>query len=133
MFGKKKALLQSLWSVDIMRTGGGAGIPAGVMRFEVQRLFGDFFESGRILGGDAHHIFLGSYKIEDYRLTGTLEVLHYAGGPESLWGDQSNSQFELAATLEPELDRDVFMIAAEPADGATAHLTLRLTRRARLE
>jgi hypothetical protein len=133
LFGKKQALLQSLWSVDILRTAHGPGVPAGVMRFEVQRLFGDFFESGRILGGDVRYIFLGSYKIEDYRLTGTLDVVRYAGEPEAAWGDRDNPRFTLAATLEPDLDRDVFRISAEPADGATASLTLRLTRRARLD
>lgn len=112
---------------------GAAGVPVGVMRFEVQRLFGDFFESGRILGGDAGHIFLGDYMIEDRRLTGSLQVVRYAGAPGAAWGDQVDPRFDLAVTLEADRDRDVFTIAAMPADDATAPLTLRLTRRARLD
>ena len=131
MFGKKKALLQSLWSVEIMRRPDTAGVPAGVLRFEVQRLFGDFFESGRIVGGDAQAVLLGEYRIEDYRLTGSLEVVPYAGAPDAAWGDPSSLRFDLAVTLEPKVDRDVLTIAAQPADGATP-LTLRLTRRAKL-
>lgn len=116
-----------------MQTADAAGHPAGVMRFEVQRLFGDFFESGRILGGDARYVLLGSYKIEDYRLTGTLEVIDYAGEPAAAWGDQGNLKFDLAATLEPDQDRDVFTISAMLPENAAAPLTLRLTRRARLD
>ena len=132
LLGKKKALLQSLWSVEIVPDSG-AGTPVGVMRFEVERFFGDFFESGRILGGDAHHVFLGSYKIEDYRLTGDLEVVPYAQDPATPWGMPGALRFNIAVVLEPDRDRDVLTVSAEPADPAAGSLSLRLTRRARLD
>lgn len=131
---KKKALLQSLWSVEIVPDDGGVGVPVGVLRFEVQRFFGDFFESGRMVGGDAEHVYLGSYKIEDYRLTGELEIVPYAPAPAATaWGEAREPRFNITVILEPEQDRDVLVISAEPADIAAAALSLRLTRRARLD
>ncbi|MCP4328590.1 MAG: hypothetical protein GY791_09170 [Alphaproteobacteria bacterium] len=134
MFGsKKRTLLQSLWSAEILPPEGVTGAPVGIMFFQAQRAFGDFFEAGRILGGDDRHFIAGAYTIEDYRLTGDMTVTHYAGDPEPTWGQAQDVEFAVSATLDANVDRDVFMIVATPRIDAAQPMRLRLTRRIKLE
>lgn len=129
----KKALLQSLWSVEVLPKGDSTGMAVGVMLFQVQRFFGDFFESGRILGGDTRYYFAGTYQIENYVLVAQMDVVCYAGDPDLTFGAVDKVCLEITATLEPDVDRDVLMLSALPVYGASEPIDLRLTRRMKLD
>ncbi len=101
--------------------------------FRVERLFGDFFEGGRIVGGDSRYYVIGTYTIEDLRLTGDLEVIHYAGESELASGQGETVRLSISATLDSRVDRDVFTINAVPEESGPDGFRLRLTRRAPLD
>ena len=128
---KKKALLQSLWSVEAMPEDG-RPIGFGILIFDVRRFFGDFFESGRVLGGDHRCYFLGQYQIEDYRLTGKLQVVHYGAEPLSFLGGGRTLDLRFFADLDRDRDRDVFFLEVAPQERAIEIVKLRLTRRVNL-
>lgn len=129
----KKALLQSLWSVEVLPKGDSTGTAVGVMLFQVQRTFGDFFESGRILGGDTQYYFAGTYQIENYVLDAQMDVIRYAGNSNLTFGAVDRVRLEITATLEPDVDRDVLLLSALPVYGSTDPIDLRLTRRMKLD
>ncbi len=133
MHSRKKALLQSLWSVEVLPKGDSTGTAVGVMLFQVQRVFGDFFESGRILGGDTRYYFAGTYKIENYVLDAQMDVICYAGKSDLTFGAADRVCLKITATLEPDVDRDVLMLSALPVYGASEPIDLRLTRRMKLD
>ena len=77
-------MLEGLWSVEVMSPKG--GISAGVLVFQPRRLFGDFFEAGRILGGDRNYVYAEDYTIENYSVTGDVKVVHYADDTHPSFG-----------------------------------------------
>ncbi len=51
----------------------------GILTFQRLRVFGDFYENGRILGGDSHYYISGTYRIENFGLSMQYTLTHYAG------------------------------------------------------
>jgi hypothetical protein len=65
--------LDGLWTVDFGATGGGVIVLKG----------------GEILGGDGNRYYVGMFTEEGTKLKGQLRINWYAGGRDTLWGDQA--------------------------------------------
>ena len=55
--------LEGLWSAELREGDHGSNI--GVLVFRSRRVFGDFYEEGRIRGGDRFCVYHGTYVIEN--------------------------------------------------------------------
>ena len=67
--------LEGLWSAELLGNHGITNI--GILMFEPVRVSQDFYEEGRVLGGDRHYAHVGTYRVEDRRLSGRLRILRY--------------------------------------------------------
>lgn len=123
-----EAKLQALWTLEVDTPVG--WLPAGVIIFHLRRVFGDFYEEGRIFGGDQSQVFTGAYTIENLQLRGHLEVKRYALTGSEPFGPGVLVTVELAANLDGQADRDVIDIRGQI--GGSPSTRLRLTRRATL-
>ena len=56
--------LEGLWSAELRDGDHGSNI--GVLVFRPRRVFGDFYEEGRICGGDRFCVYHGTYVIENF-------------------------------------------------------------------
>ena len=116
--------LEGLWSAEL-RTGD-QGVNIGVLVFRPRRVFGDFYEEGRIRGGDRCCVYHGTYVIENFGFTANVAVTRY--GPEEprpvFAGD---GVMKLAGTIEPGVTRRVVEFAVSGAPGSAG--SLRLIRR----
>jgi hypothetical protein len=56
-------MLQALWSLEVLLAD--EAVPAGVVIFHLRRVFGDYFQAGRLFGGDSHCHYVGDYQIEN--------------------------------------------------------------------
>ncbi len=122
-------MLEGLWSVEVMSPDG--ALAAGVFVFQPRRVFGDFFEGGRILGGDRNYVYAGDYTVENYGVTGDLEVIHYADETHPSFGPDRNFRIKLLGDLDQHVDRDVLQFSAERVDDPDCKWSLRLIRRKR--
>lgn len=120
-------MLEGLWSVEVMSPEG--GISAGVLVFQPRRVFGDFFEGGRILGGDRSYFYTGNYTVENHGVTGDVEVVHYANDTHPSFGPDRNFRMKLSGNLDQHVDRDVLQFSAQRADDPDRKWSLRLIRR----
>ena len=67
--------LEGLWSAELIGAPEIANI--GVLVFEPVRVTQDGREEGRVLGGDRHYAYTGTYLVEERRVSGWLRVLRY--------------------------------------------------------
>ncbi|MFQ5936857.1 MAG: hypothetical protein ACE5LB_10655 [Acidiferrobacterales bacterium] len=120
-------MLEGLWSVEIMSPSG--GLNAGVMVFQPRRVFGDFFEDGRILGGDRNYFYSGTYTVENHGVTGDFEVVHYADDTHPSFGPDKKFRMKISGKLDRHVNRDVLQFSGYRVDTPDDQLSLRLTRR----
>lgn len=109
--------VEALWSVEFMSNAGGVG--AGVA----------IFENGNIYGGDGAYYYLGKYKIANSQVDATVRVVHYAGQPLSIFG-QDPQPFELK--IGGPLSDSVMNLAGIRTDDMSKQMGVRLTKRAEL-
>ena len=116
--------LEGLWSAELRADDQGANI--GVLVFRPRRVFGDFYEEGRIRGGDRFCVYHGTYVIENFGFTADVTVTRYrAGEPRPVF--PGDGVMKLAGTIEAGVERQVveFPVGGAP-QGARS---LRLIRR----
>jgi len=116
--------LEGLWSAEL-RTGD-CSSNIGVLVFRPQRIFGDFYEEGRIRGGDRFCVYHGTYVIENFGFTANVAVTRYrTGEPRPVF--PSDGVMKLAGSIEPGVARRVIEFAVSDAPGETR--SVRLIRR----
>lgn len=108
-------MVEALWSVEFgTNTGfGGAGVAV--------------FETGRVLGGDASYYYVGTYSLKDGIATATIDVIHYSGPLNNVFGPLKKVTLNLAG----EVKHDTFTVTGT-AKEAPGQIFIRLTRRAEL-
>ena len=128
-------MLQALWSLEVLLAE--AAVPAGVLIFHLRRVFGDYYQEGRLFGGDGQCHFLGDYRIENLGLTGRFTAIRHGGVDPTPFGPEERHEVAFSGALEANLERDVLLLEAA-IDGAVIGgaggdpITLRLTKRAPL-
>ncbi len=123
-------MLQALWSLEVLRAD--EAVPAGVLIFHLRRVFGDYFQTGRLFGGDSHCHYVGEYQIENLGLTGRFTVIRHAGVEPTPFGARDEHRVKFSCTLEAKLERDVLLLDAVADGDESTPLELRLTKRAPL-
>ena len=124
-------MLQALWTLEVLTPEGASA--AGVLIFHLRRVFGDYYQAGRLFGGDARSYFVGEYRIENGGLKGHFDVTGYGGGPNEAFGPGDGFTVRFSGALDPLAERDVLVLDAARADSPERAFRLRLTRRAALE
>lgn len=109
-------MLEALWSVEFVSDAGFTG--AGVAVFETER----------ILGGDNRYTYVGWYKVVGGIMQAEIEVKHYSGDPQSVFG--TDRQFSLSLTGKPEYD--AFQVFGNRVEAPDRRIAIQLTRRAEL-
>ena len=116
--------LEGLWSAELRAVDCSSNI--GVVVFRPQRVFGDFYEEGRIRGGDRFCAYHGTYIIENFSFTADVAVTRYRDGePRPVF--PGDGVMKLAGTIEPGVARRVVEFAVSDAPGGAS--SLRLIRR----
>lgn len=116
--------LEGLWSAELRA--GDQGVNIGVLVFRPRRVFGDFYEEGRIRGGDRCCLYHGTYVIENFGFNADLTVVRYRAD-ESQPVFAGDGVMKLAGTIEPGVTRRVIEFSASGAPGSAG--SLRLIRR----
>lgn len=106
--------LEALWSAEFQTNNGYAG--AGVV----------VFESGRIYGGDASYYYLGSFQVKDGVVTADIDVVHYSGPLNNVFGPLKHVDL----TVSGQLDSQVFTVSGTAAQAPGLTIVIRLTKRA---
>lgn len=123
-------MLQALWSLEVLLAD--AALPAGVLVFHLRRTFGDYFQTGRLFGGDSHCHYFGEYQIENLRLSGQFTTIRHAGVEPTPFGAKDEHRVDFAGTLEAQLERDVLLLDGVVDGNESDPVALRLIRRAPL-
>ena len=124
-------MLQALWSLEVLLAEG--PVPTGVLIFHLRRVFGDYYQTGRLFGGDSRSHYVGEYKIENLGLTGRFTAMRHGGVDPTPFGKKNEHNITFSGALETTLERDVLILdAVIDADGARP-IQLRLTKRAPLD
>ena len=97
--------LEGLWSAEL--TGNHASTSIGILVFEPLRVSQGGYEEGRVLGGDRHYAHVGTYRVEDGRLSGQLRIrrydVHEDGVPRF---SKDETILDFRGMLEPERHGD---------------------------
>jgi hypothetical protein len=93
-------------------------------------VFGDYFQVGRLFGGDAQSYYSGEYQIENRGLKGRFDVVCYGGVANEAFGPGGRLGVHFSSVLDPRLERDVIVLDAHNADNPGLTFQLRLTKRA---
>lgn len=109
-------MLEALWSLEFISNMQAAGSGVVVM------------ETGRVLGGDAQYIYVGTYKIHNSQAHSRIKVTHYANEPFSIFGPIK--EFELELTGTPAHDK--FEMQGHVVGRPNLRIGIRFTRRAEL-
>jgi hypothetical protein len=109
--------VEALWSVEFMSNLGDIGAGVAV------------FENGNVYGGDGNYYYLGKYKIVNSRVDATVNVVHYAGQPNSIFG-QDTRPFSLK--IGGNISEPVMSLVGFRGDDTSKQMGLRLTKRAEL-
>ena len=123
-------MLQALWSLEVLRAEGAD--PAGVLILHLRRVFGDYFQTGRLFGGDSQCHYVGEYQIENLGLTGRFTAIRHGGVEPTPLGDNDEHTVKFSGTLEASLERDVLILDAVIDGAEDSPVKLRLTKRAPL-
>ena len=116
--------LEGLWSAELRAGDRSSNI--GVLVFRPRRVFGDFYEEGRIRGGDRFCVYHGTYVIENFGFTANVAVTRYRSvEPRPVF--PGDGVMKLAGSIEPGVARRVVEFSVEDAPGEAR--SLRLIRR----
>ena len=122
--------LEGLWSAELIGNHESTGI--GIVVFEPVRVAQGGFEEGRLLGGDRHYAHMGTYCVENRRVSGRLRILRYDVHEDGTpLFEQDEIHLDFHGTLDPGGHREVVdldLIGAEQdaPDAAVLRLTLRV-------
>jgi len=109
-------MLEALWSDEFLSNVEGFG--AGVV----------VLESGRIFGGDSQYFYTGTYEVNSGTLSGEINVTHYFGPANSIFGPDQNFTLRVSGKIEaPIMQGRGFRV-----DNPDLGVAFRLTRRAEL-
>ncbi len=128
--GQGSHMLQALWSLEVLLAEG--PVPAGVLIFHLRRVFGDYYQTGRLFGGDRQAHYVGEYKIENLGLTGRFTAIRHGGVDPTPFGTMDQHDIAFTSALEANLERDVLILDAVIDAGGAHPIQLRLTKRAPL-
>ncbi len=123
-------MLQALWSLEVLLAEG--AVPAGVLILHLRRVFGDYYQEGRLFGGDNQSHYLGEYQIENLGLTGRFTAIRHGGVDPTPFGAKDRYDITFTGTLEASLERDVLILDAIIDADEGNPIKLRLTKRASL-
>lgn len=123
-------MLQALWTMEILEPSHRTA--AGVLIFHLRRVFGDYYQEGRVFGGDRTAYYLGDYRIENWGLKAQFRVHCYAGREVSPFGDSGDDEVIFTGSLDPHVERDVLVLCAHRKRSPERPFSLRLTKRAAL-
>ena len=123
-------MLQALWSLEVLRAEG--AVSAGVLILHLRRVFGDYYQEGRLFGGDSQSHYLGEYQIENLGLTGRFTAIRHSGVDPTPFGPKDRHDIAFSGTLEANLERDVLLLDATVDGDEAKPIKLRLTKRAPL-
>ena len=122
--------LEGLWSAELIGSHAITGI--GVLVFEPVRVLQDGHEEGRVLGGDRHYAYVGTYRVENRaRWPERLRIVRYdvhEDGTPLFEGDETGVEFH--GTLESGGHREVIELELTATASALSGVTrVRLTLR----
>ena len=80
--------MEGLWTVEFITNIGGTG--SGTV----------IFENGRIAGGDAGYYYIGTYSIENDRLTGKIKTQRYKDGHTSVFGPLEQGTIKISGKIQ---------------------------------
>lgn len=109
-------MLEALWSVEFVSNVQSFGAGVAVL------------ETGRVLGGDAQYFYVGTYQVENAIANAEVKVTHYAGQPNSIFGQAK--QFTLKLSGKP--GSAYFELYGHVVENSALLIGMRLTRRADL-
>lgn len=109
--------LEGLWSVEFRTFG--AWVSGGVVAVEPRRL----------VGGDNHYYYLGTYDVVKNAIRAEVRVVHFSGQPRKRLG-QSERDFEVR--IVGELQGDQIAGIVYKSDAPSVQIPLRLIRQADL-
>lgn len=113
--------LEGLWSAELRADDCSSNI--GVLVFRPQRVFGDFYEEGRIRGGDRFCVYHGTYVIENFGFSASVAVTRYrTGEPRPVF--PGDGVMKLAGTIEPGVARRVLEFAVSDTPGGARRVRL---------
>ena len=113
--------LEGLWSAELRAGDHNANI--GVLIFHPRKVFGDFYEEGRIRGGDRFCVYHGTYVVENRGMHASMAVTRYrAGEPQPLF--PRDRVMKLSGTIESGVARHVLEFAVRAAPGGARRLRL---------
>ncbi len=124
-------MLQALWSVELLTAD--RAVPAGVLIFHLRRVFGDYFQMGRLFGGDSQYYYAGEYQIENMVLSAWFDVVLYGNEPQEIFGPARRCRVDFGGRLDACVERDAITFAAQRSDDKDVAFEIRLTKREPLE
>lgn len=124
-------MLQALWSLEVVAKNRHRS--AGVLIFHLRQVFGDYYQRGRVFGGDGDAYYDGSYTIENLGLRGAFDAVSYGGTGMTAFGSRPTCEIEFEGTLDRDLDRGVILLRATADKDADNPFGLRMTRRCPIE
>jgi hypothetical protein len=74
-------------------------------------------------------VYAGDYTVENYSVTGDVEVIHYADDTHPSFGPDRNFRIKLSGKLDQHVDREVLQFSAQRVDDPDRQWSLRLIRR----
>ena len=78
------------------------------------------FDGGRLHGGDASYFYKGKFRLDDSRIIATVDVVHYAGQPNSVFGPAREFRLTLNGVINPQ----GFSLAGQVADHPTLMINI---------
>jgi len=124
------SFIEGLWSIDWILADTNV-VSMGLLTFQRLRVFGDYYENGRVLGGDAQYYISGTYLIENFGLSMQYTITHYAGDKLPLFANEKKIDISSSGHIDTSIDRDVIELPTQ--SGKTKDgLKLRLTRRVKV-
>jgi hypothetical protein len=102
--------LEQLWSVEFISDLGSEG--GGVL----------ILEKGKILGGDNNYFYVGSYDLKDNQFNATIEVKHYHGDLNPIFG----KLYDFILMLKGDMDEDELILTGNILEDPSRELHIRL-------
>ena len=113
--------LEGLWSAELRE--GDHDTNIGVLVFRPRKVFGDFYEEGRVRGGDRSCVYHGTYVIENRGFSASLAVTRYREDePRPVF--PRDGVLKLAGAIESEVARRVIKFAVRGAPGGARRMRL---------
>ena len=103
-------VLEQLWSVEFVSGLGSEG--GGVV----------VLEKGKILGGNDHYFYVGSYDLMHNMFNATIDVKHYYGANNPIFGNLK----EFILKLKGKIDEDEMLLVGNMLEDSSREFHVRL-------